>query len=97
MLIVPSVPPVTVIVCGVSQLPVPALVKVTDESGGTLPAVGVSLANEIVTLALGCEFKRMVKVAVVPGVVEQVVGVTNTPSVSSSRFVSVTGGGAAAP
>src|SRR4051812_10483071 len=97
MLVVPSVPPVTVIVCGVSQLPVPEFVKVTEESGGTLPAVGWSLSSEMVTLPLGCDFKRMVNVAVVPGVVEQVVGVTSTPTVSSSRFVSVTGGGAAAP
>src|SRR6478736_97444 len=94
--IVPAVPgwPVTVTVCATFQMPVPVGVKVT-ESGDTIPAVIVSLLSAMVTLAVGCEFKRMVKDAVVPGVVAHMaVEVTCTPMKSSLRLVSESAAGA---
>ena len=80
VLMLPSLTPVTVTICGVSQPPAPeAGVKVTLP-GETVPTVGVSLLREMLTSALGCEVNWMVKVAVVSGVVAQLVDSTSTPT-----------------
>ena len=78
----------TVTVCGVFQL---AVVKVTD-AGLTVPSVVSLELSPTVTLAVGCEARTTVKVAVPPAsvVVSPEVGVTVMPAASLSVLLTTT-------
>src|SRR6478735_1697618 len=86
MPMVPSSTPVTVTCWATFQV-----VAVKESvAGATVPSVTVSLERAMLTGPSGWDLRTTVKVAVVPGVVAQVVGATVMPTLSSSTLTTDT-------